>query len=121
MIYNAHATPEDLRIVDPRPRPWNDEKAARVVAARLVIRFGPGSDIAQMLGLASSAAEESTRERMTRLGAVRVGDHWEYRCVSCGAVKQIRKQVWSGDKVCRACKRTADLIRYRTARAEALR
>lgn len=52
MIYNTHATPEDLREVDPRPRLWDDEKAGRVVTVRLEIRFGAGSDVAQMLGLA---------------------------------------------------------------------
>lgn len=46
--------PQDLRTVDARPKVWDDDTAKDVLRADLEARFGPGSLIAQMLGLVES-------------------------------------------------------------------
>jgi rubrerythrin len=96
----AHSyVPQDLRTVDPRQtRSWDDDKARRVTAVRLEIRFGPDSEIARMLGL----VEESPRRRpKTRYRDARKVMR-EFVCPSCGKTRQ---QPEPG--VCRHCKASA--------------
>lgn len=52
--------PQDLRTDDPRPHaPSFDVWAAEYLTGKLEQRFGPGSEIAQMLGLASAPVVSS--------------------------------------------------------------
>jgi len=92
--------PLDLRTVDPRPvRSWDDEKASRVTAVRLEIRFGPDSDIARMLDLVSE--KPAPRKKSSRYRDTRKVMH-EFVCPSCG---KVRRQPVAG--VCRHCKASA--------------
>jgi len=68
------AAPQDLRTVDPRPvKAWDDEKAQRVVAVRVELRFGPDSEIARMLGLVAEPVKPRPTYRCTMCGKIRRG------------------------------------------------
>jgi len=68
------AAPQDLRTVDPRPvRAWDDEKAQRVVAVRVELRFGPDSEIARMLGLVAEPVKPQPTYRCSVCGQTRRG------------------------------------------------
>jgi hypothetical protein len=110
MITHSYV-PQDLRTVDPRRPAYAqtfDEWSAKVVAVRVELRFGPDSDIAQMLGLVSPTQE--TDHRMERMGAHLVGrGKWAYTCERCGQERFVDVKRWRGGKVCRTCRRGAVL------------
>ena len=100
MIQHSYA-PSDLRTVDPRKKPGEpsfDEWAARVAAVRVELRFGPGSEVAQMLGLAASPVETRYNASTHTHGVVFV-------CVRCGKERtRSRKSRTPMDGVCGWCR-----------------
>lgn len=106
MITHSYV-PQDLRTADPRPvKAWDQGKAERVTAVKIEIRFGPDSEVAQMLGLVSPTQE--TDHRMERMGAHLAGrGKWAYTCERCGQERFVDVKRWRGGKVCRTCRRGA--------------
>lgn len=112
-VYDKRVVPQDLRTVDPRPIDrWDDEKAKRVAAIRVEIRFGPASEVAAMLGLLPDTRPVrhtpvglglTTRE-VVAAGGRRVGKRFVYDCTECGEAKTINLRSWTGIRVCKSCR-----------------
>lgn len=88
--------PQDLRTVDPRPHEQSfDEWAAQYMAQRLEERFGPDSEIAQILGLATPDTSREVHNHTNRHRLVLT----TFICTVCG---RVRKGATQG--VCQYCR-----------------